>query len=86
MDVYSLGLLVFWLLCYNNPKSAVPQSHVMMPASMESAFNFVAASLGAVQLQDAAALMEFFRISLNQNAAERSSSVEYLQGILSGEK
>ncbi|KAL8840333.1 MAG: hypothetical protein Q9170_001348 [Blastenia crenularia] len=86
MDVYSLGLLVLWLLCYNNPVSAAPQYHITIPATMESAVTLAAASLGAIQSDHGAALMEFFRASLIQNAADRSSKAEHLQEILSGER
>ncbi|KAL8658443.1 MAG: hypothetical protein Q9202_007560 [Teloschistes flavicans] len=86
MDIYSLGLLVLWLLCYNNPDSEVPQDHFIMPESTESAVIVIATNLQAVQLRDTAGLVEPFCIILNRNPTDRRSTADYLQTILSDRK
>lgn len=77
MDMYSLGLLVLWLLCYNTPDSEVPQDYVVMRESTESAVTFITTSLQAVQLPGSAGLVEPFRKTLDRNPVNRSSKGDY---------
>lgn len=86
MDVYSLGLLILWILCCNTSHSIEPQSHVMMTASSDDALAFAEETLNCLGIQHRAGLKEFFRNSLNRNATDRCADVRHLQEILLGEK
>lgn len=86
MDIYSLGLLVLWILCCNNLTSTEPQSYITIPASSKDEPTFIEESLKGVQLPHSAAFIDLFRDCLNENAAERSSDVAQLCDFLSGEK
>ena len=86
MDVYSLGLLILWILCRNTSHSIEPQSQVIMTASSDDALTFAEENLGLMQIQHRAGLKEFFGSSLNRNATDRCADVRHLQEILLGEK
>ena len=86
MDVYSLGLLVLWILFCNTSHSVEPQSHVMVTASSEDVLAFAEENLNVLQIQHRAGLKEFFRNSLNRNATDRCADLRHLQEILLGEK
>ncbi|KAL8995135.1 MAG: hypothetical protein Q9169_005078 [Polycauliona sp. 2 TL-2023] len=82
MDVYSLALLVFWLLCCNKPDSEEPQDYVTMPESTESAITFTVASLQIVQMLDSAGLLRLFRVAFDRDPADRLVKAEDLRNIL----
>lgn len=86
MDVYSLGLLILWILCCNTSHSMEPQSQVIVTASSDDALIFAEGNLESVQIQHRAGLKDFFRKSLNRNASDRYADVSHLQEILLGEK
>ncbi len=86
MDVYSLGLLILWILCCNTSHSTEPQSQVIVTASSDDAMTFAEENLRFVQIQHRAGLKEFFRKALNRNATDRYADVRRLQEILLAEK
>ena len=86
MDVYSLGLLVLWLLCCNTPHSVEPQPQVIVTASSDDVLTFAEDYLRFIKIQHRAGIKEFFRNSLNWNATDRCGDVRHLQEILLGEK
>lgn len=85
MDVYSLGLLILWILCCNTSQSIEPQSQVIVTASSDDALTFAEENLRFMQPRHRAGFKEFFQTSLNRNATDRSD-VRHLQEILLGEK
>ena len=86
MDVYSLGLLVLWILCCNTSHSIEPQSHISLIASSDDVLTFVDENLRFMQTQYRAGIKEFFWSSLNANAIDRCADVRHLQELLMGEK
>lgn len=87
MDVYSLGLLILWILCCNTSHSLEPQSQVIGTASSsDDALTFAEENLRFMQIQHKTGLKEFFRKSLNRNATDRCADVRHLQEILLREK
>lgn len=86
MDVYSLGLLVLWILCCNISHSIEPQSQVIVTASSDDVLTFAEENLRFMQIQHRAGIKEFFCSSLNGNATDRCADVRHLQEILLAEK
>ena len=86
MDVYSLGLLVLWILCCNTSHSIEPQSQVIVAASSDDVLTFAEENLRSMQIQHRAGIKKFFWNSLNGNATDRCADVRHLQEILLGEK
>ena len=86
MDVYSLGLLILWILCCNTSHSIEPQSQVILTASSDDALTFAEEHMRFMQIQHRAGLKEFFRSSLNRNTTDRCADVGHLQEILLGER
>lgn len=86
MDVYSLGLLILWILYCNPSHSIEAQSHVIMTASSDDALTFAEENLSYMQIQHRTGLREFYRKSLNRDPTDRHADVRHLQEILLREK
>ena len=86
MDVYSLGLLVLWILCCNTSHSIEPQSQVIVTASSDDVLTFAEENLRLMQIQHRAGIKEFFWNSLRENATDRCADVRHLHEILLKEK
>ena len=86
MDVYSLGLLVLWILCCNTSHSIEPQSQAIVTASSDDVLTFAEENLSFMQIQHRAGIKEFFWNSLRENATDRCADIRHLQEILLKEK
>lgn len=86
MDVFSLGMIVLWTLCYNISGSTGMESHVDLTESLNDALVFAEEKLRLLELDKNTGLKEFLRNSLNEDPDARCADLHSLKEMLLKER